>query len=55
MKGVIGVGINNQIFGSYSYNQNRTILFRTIRRFTEMIHKIDANLRLGGINGRYVV
>jgi hypothetical protein len=55
MKGVIGVGINNQIFGSYAYQQNMTMLFRTIKRFTERIRKIDANLKLRGINGRVIV
>lgn len=55
MKRVIGVRINNQIFGSDAYQQNRTMLFRTIRRFTELIRKIDANLKLRGTSRRYIV
>jgi len=55
MKGVIGVGINNQIFGSDEYQQNRTMLFRTIWRSTELIRKIDAKLKLRRINRRYIV
>ena len=42
---VFDVGVNNQIFGNYEYQQNRTVRIRTIQLFTDLIRKIDANLK----------